>query len=467
MLDEDGKRAHGLDHPRSGELVAIARADRWFTYYYWLDDARAPDFARTVDIHRKPGYDPVELFLDPGDPLPEAQGRRRLAKRKLLDLRALIDVIPLDASLVKGSHGRLTDDPAQGPVFISGDPTLVPDGRGRGDRREGAAAPAAVRSGRLAGARDGACPLRRRARAARRPSPRGSAKSAHAPIALGDALLPYLRLVRAPAVFSALGDPLAGLLLDGERIEPARAARLSAASALIYLAGMALNDLADREEDARERPDRPIPSGAVSPRAAAIVGGSLLLAGTLAAWRGGARWTGPRARRCRRRLRFPAQALGHARPHRDGRLPVALAADGRRSGRAATVDRRGAEGALLLGAYVAGLTLVARGETGAARTTELRTGAALAAGALLATAIRGGPSSLPWAAATGALAGPALSRALREPGPKTVGPAVGALIRAIPALDGAIAGTRAPRPAMVLVSLLALTRWGRTLIPIT
>ena len=57
-----------------GELVALARADAWFTYYYWLDDARAPDFARTVDIHRKPGYDPVELFLDP------AISRRRSSK---------------------------------------------------------------------------------------------------------------------------------------------------------------------------------------------------------------------------------------------------------------------------------------------------------------------------------------------------------------------------------------------------
>ena len=75
-----GKRAAGLDHPRSGELVAVARADRWFTYYYWLDDARAPDFARTVDIHRKPGYDPVELFLDPDAPAPE--GDDRLAARE-------------------------------------------------------------------------------------------------------------------------------------------------------------------------------------------------------------------------------------------------------------------------------------------------------------------------------------------------------------------------------------------------
>ena len=65
VLDEAGKREYGLDHERSGELVLIAEPDAWFTYYYWLDDEQAPDYARTVDIHRKPGYDPVELFLDP------------------------------------------------------------------------------------------------------------------------------------------------------------------------------------------------------------------------------------------------------------------------------------------------------------------------------------------------------------------------------------------------------------------
>ena len=65
VLDRREQAAIGLDHERSGELVAIAAADRWFTYYYWLDDARAPDYARTVDIHRKPGYDPAELFVDP------------------------------------------------------------------------------------------------------------------------------------------------------------------------------------------------------------------------------------------------------------------------------------------------------------------------------------------------------------------------------------------------------------------
>jgi predicted AlkP superfamily pyrophosphatase or phosphodiesterase len=128
VLGEDEKRTAGLDHPRSGELVAISRADRWFTYYFWLDDDRAPDYARTVDIHRKPGYDPVELFVDPAIRFPTLKVGGILAKRKLLNSRALLDITPLDASLVKGSHGRLTDDPAQGPVFIAGDPSLLAEG---------------------------------------------------------------------------------------------------------------------------------------------------------------------------------------------------------------------------------------------------------------------------------------------------------------------------------------------------
>jgi predicted AlkP superfamily pyrophosphatase or phosphodiesterase len=124
VLDEEGKRAHGLDHPRSGELVAISRADRWFSYYYWLDDSRAPDFARTVDIHRKPGYDPAELFLDPSLAAPKLKVGWTLLK-KALGFRYLMDVVPLDASLVKGSHGRPTDLLEQGPVFITSEPELV------------------------------------------------------------------------------------------------------------------------------------------------------------------------------------------------------------------------------------------------------------------------------------------------------------------------------------------------------
>jgi predicted AlkP superfamily pyrophosphatase or phosphodiesterase len=126
VLDAESKPAFGLDHSRSGELVALSQADSWFTYYHWLDDDRAPDYARAVEIHRKPGYDPVELFLDPAIRNPKLAVGWRLAKRQL-GFRTLMDVIPLDASLVKGSHGRVTDDPADGPVLISSDAALLPD----------------------------------------------------------------------------------------------------------------------------------------------------------------------------------------------------------------------------------------------------------------------------------------------------------------------------------------------------
>ncbi len=121
---ESEKRDHGLDHSRSGELVAISRADRWFSYYHWLDDDLAPDYARTVDIHRKPGYDPAELFIDPLIRAPGVRVGWTLVKRKL-GMRSLLDVIPLDASLVKGSHGRVTDDPADGPLFMTSDPDVL------------------------------------------------------------------------------------------------------------------------------------------------------------------------------------------------------------------------------------------------------------------------------------------------------------------------------------------------------
>jgi hypothetical protein len=127
VLDDAGKRALGLDHPRSGELVAIADAQSWFTYYHFLDDAHAPDYARTVDIHRKPGYDPVELFIDPQLRLPRLHVARRLAQ-KALGMRYLMDVIALDATLVRGSHGRPTDWPEQGPVFITSMPELLDAG---------------------------------------------------------------------------------------------------------------------------------------------------------------------------------------------------------------------------------------------------------------------------------------------------------------------------------------------------
>jgi predicted AlkP superfamily pyrophosphatase or phosphodiesterase len=124
VLDDEGKRAAGLDHARSGELVAVAKADSWFTYYHFLDDARAPDFARTVDIHRKPGYDPVELFIDPTIRLPKLAVVSRLA-RKAIGMRYLMDVIGLDATIVRGSHGRPTDRPEEGPLVITSKPDAL------------------------------------------------------------------------------------------------------------------------------------------------------------------------------------------------------------------------------------------------------------------------------------------------------------------------------------------------------
>ncbi len=121
----DEKRDHGLDHPRSGELIALSRADKWFSYYYWLEPSRAPDYARTVDIHRKPGYDPVELFLDPELVAPKLAIGWRLAKRAV-GMRTLMDVISCEAThLVGGSHGRVTETPQAGPVLIAEDPELL------------------------------------------------------------------------------------------------------------------------------------------------------------------------------------------------------------------------------------------------------------------------------------------------------------------------------------------------------
>ncbi len=124
VLDGAGKAACGLDHPRAGELVLVAEPDAWFTYYYWLDDQRAPDFARLVEIHRKPGYDPAELFLDPGRPPGAVRRRAAVAlARKKLGMRYLMNVVGLDpgALAVHGSHGRLPASPADGPVLLCSD----------------------------------------------------------------------------------------------------------------------------------------------------------------------------------------------------------------------------------------------------------------------------------------------------------------------------------------------------------
>jgi predicted AlkP superfamily pyrophosphatase or phosphodiesterase len=129
VLDEAGKKAHGLDHARAGELVLVATPDSWFTYYYWLDDARAPDFARLVEIHRKPGYDPAELLFDPSGPGAAKVRAGAALLRKKTGMRYMMNVVGLDAGAraIRGSHGRLPADPLDGPVLLCSDPALARD----------------------------------------------------------------------------------------------------------------------------------------------------------------------------------------------------------------------------------------------------------------------------------------------------------------------------------------------------
>lgn len=121
VLDADGLRQNGLQHERSGELVCVSARNAWFTYYFWNDDSLAPDYARTVDIHRKPGYDPAELLVNPDLKFPKLRVAARLL-RKMLGFRYYMDVIGLQAEVVRGSHGRLPDagrEATDGPVFLS------------------------------------------------------------------------------------------------------------------------------------------------------------------------------------------------------------------------------------------------------------------------------------------------------------------------------------------------------------
>jgi predicted AlkP superfamily pyrophosphatase or phosphodiesterase len=125
VLDRQAQGRYGLDHERSGELVVTAEPGAWFTYYFWLDDERAPEYARGVDIHRKPGYDPAELFFDPADRLAKAKAGLNLVKKKL-GLRYAMSTVPLDATHVRGTHGRLPDSPASTPLIIASHAEVPP-----------------------------------------------------------------------------------------------------------------------------------------------------------------------------------------------------------------------------------------------------------------------------------------------------------------------------------------------------
>ncbi len=118
LVSEEDKASFGLAHKRSGDIIALAKPDAWFTYYFWLNNKQAPDYARTVDIHKKPGYDPVELFIDPNISFPTITIGWKLLKKKI-GFRQLLDIIPLKPDLVKGSHGLAHSSGGLKPAIIS------------------------------------------------------------------------------------------------------------------------------------------------------------------------------------------------------------------------------------------------------------------------------------------------------------------------------------------------------------
>jgi predicted AlkP superfamily pyrophosphatase or phosphodiesterase len=129
VLDRAGQQEYGLDHERSGDLVLVAEPAAWFTYYYWLDPAMAPDFATHVEIHRKPGYDPAELLFDPSGPgAAKARAGKALIKKKL-GFRYRMNVVGLEAGAdaVRGSHGMLPVNPAEAPVFLCSQAGAAPE----------------------------------------------------------------------------------------------------------------------------------------------------------------------------------------------------------------------------------------------------------------------------------------------------------------------------------------------------
>lgn len=125
VLTGDERNKYNMAHDRCGDLVAIAEKGAWFTYYFWLDDAKAPDYARMVDIHKKPGFDPVEMFVNPNIKFPKALLGGKLLKKKL-GFRTVMDVIPLDATLIKGSHGRVPEDKGEWPILLTKQKDLLP-----------------------------------------------------------------------------------------------------------------------------------------------------------------------------------------------------------------------------------------------------------------------------------------------------------------------------------------------------
>ncbi len=127
VLVGEERAEFNLTHERAGDIVLLSRPDAWFAYPFWLEEKNAPDYARSVAIHHKPGFDPCELFFDTRRlRFPKLHIAHRLAQ-KSLGMRMTLDVVPLDASLVKGSHGLPASDAQDRPLFIGPGPAPAED----------------------------------------------------------------------------------------------------------------------------------------------------------------------------------------------------------------------------------------------------------------------------------------------------------------------------------------------------
>jgi len=125
ILADDEREAIHLAHPRAGEVILLSDPDAWFAYPFWLEDDLAPDYARAVAIHHKPGFDPCELFFDPALWFPKLHAARRVIQKKL-GFRMTMDVVPLDPTIVRGSHGLAAADPLDRPILIGHGPNPGP-----------------------------------------------------------------------------------------------------------------------------------------------------------------------------------------------------------------------------------------------------------------------------------------------------------------------------------------------------
>jgi len=273
-------------------------------------------------------------------------------------------------------------------------------------------------------------------------------------------------LVRLPAVLSVPGDVLVGAAASGQVRDVPRAAGLAAASSCLYLAGMALNDYADRDVDAVERPSRPIPSGRVTP------GFALGLAGGLTAASAGLAVASDGARA----LKVLAPLAGTVWAYDLALKETPAAVTGMSACRALDVlmgsGAHGARAALpaaaVVGAHIGITTTVSRSEVQGASPRLPRAalaatvGVAAVAGLIAARASRSALGGIAAAGLVGAYAtavGSAHADAARDPSPERLQRAVGTSVLGLMPLEaGLLAGAGALVPAGGVAALWPLAR---------